>query len=174
MKYLQLATAFLILWFGSASSEVTTNTLPPFKSLCISEEDVGFNWEGGKWTPSRFKPKKYILQKLDYEDSMKKVIYDQPRMCETPIARKVDESMDIATACYIVYEFGKSPLIFSDATTCYESFNKGKIDFIQCPKYGNFKPTGLFVKLPSAFSMDLSEKPYKDSMSLAVGTCSIL
>jgi hypothetical protein len=37
---------------------------------------------------------------------MKKVIYDQPRMCETPIARKVNESMDIATACYIVYEFG--------------------------------------------------------------------
>lgn len=93
-----------------------------------------------------------------------------------PKVQKISEGGDLVTACYAFKEFGGSPRTNIEARDCIEGFSFGNIEMIQCRGIGNFKPNGLFVKLPSYVSMDVSSDggKNKDSISLAVGTCGVL
>jgi hypothetical protein len=168
--------ALIFLFAGEmAHSQVTVQTLKPFKSLCISDQETGFDWKDGKWISKKFIPEKYILSKLDYEKAIaSEKFIDRPMACGLPKVTKIDEKTSYVSACYAIYTFGSSPIIAVDAQDCIESFTNGNIDFVQCSNVGRFNPNGLFVKLPPSTSMDLSNKTSKDSISLAVGTCGVL
>ena len=170
-KWIQLIIGLSGVFSTLVFSQVTPQTIQPFKSLCISDEEIGLNWTNDKWITAKFTLDKYILEKLDYEKAMKSTnIIDRPLLCSTPSA-----TTDVTVkACYSIKKFGT---VFSNvliAGDCYESFKGESIELIQCPSRGNFKPNGLFVKLPSHISMDLSLKKEKDSIVLAVGTCGVL
>lgn len=158
-------------------AEVTPQTIKPFKSICISNHETGFNWSNGEWMPAKFKTQKYILEKIDYEKEINASnSTERPFLCSAPKVQKIDEGSDLVTACYAISEFGGPPRTNLDARDCIEGFRFGNIQMIQCRGIGNFKPNGLFVKLPSQTSMDLSSdrEKNKDSISLAVGTCGVL
>ncbi len=156
-------------------AQVTPQTIQPFKSLCIADQESGFNWSNGKWIPAKFEPGKYILQKIDYEEKMlSKNSTERPMLCSKPSATNVDKEKDIVRACYAVQKFGGVIHNWFHANDCYESFKDGKIQEIQCSGVGKFKPNGFFVKLPSYISMDLSTGDEKDSMVLSVGICGVI
>lgn len=176
---MNMRIVLLCLLVGAAAApvcaQVTTQTIQPFKSLCIGEQASGFNWNNGKWEHTKFIPEKYILQKIDYEEKMlSKNFLERPISCSKPKATNVDKEKDIVLACYAAIKFGEVASLFFDATDCYESFKDGKIQEIQCKGVGNFKPNGSFVMLPPYNSMDLSADNVKASLALTVGVCGIL
>jgi hypothetical protein len=165
----------IILFFGilltlPAFGQVTTMTIKPFTSLCMVDFSSGFDWGNGKWSPKNFKPERYLFQKIDYENQIKAAaVLDRPLTCDEPSATAVDLEKTIVKACYSLRNFGSKSMILTQSQTCYESFKNGDLELIQCPGLGNFKPNGLFVKLPSFISMDLSNKKDKDSIAIDVG-----
>jgi hypothetical protein len=164
-----------ILFSFSSFGQVNTLTLKPFKSLCIADFSTGFDWVNGKWIPKNYKSEKYIFEKVDYENQIKAVDFlDRPLMCEIPSATIVNSEKAIVKACYAFRNFGSKSMLASQAQTCYESFKNDQLELIQCPSLGNFKPNGLFVKLPSFISMDLTNKKEKDSIAVDVGSCGML
>lgn len=121
------------------SAQVTPQTIPPFKSLCIAEEASGLDWENGKWKHKRFIGEKYILEKIDYEKTIiSKRIIDQPRSCSKPDAKEFADEKFIVTACYALKIFGRVSLNFFDADDCKESFTAGKLEAISCKGLGRF------------------------------------
>lgn len=175
MKFLIIFIAIAIPFFATA--QITTSSIKPFTSLCIADNSTGYNWRNGKWIKVNFNPKRYLLQKLDYEKQMISVdIIDMPLSCEKPNANIIDEIKKnvIVKACYSLREFGSKINLLADSQNCYESFKNNELELIQCPGLGNFKPDGLFVKLPTYISMDLSNNNEKDSITLDVGNCSSL
>lgn len=176
---MKVGIVLLCLLFGVATAsvraQVTPQTIQPFKSLCIAEQASGFDWNNGKWVHQKFVPKKYILQKIDYEKSMLSgKIVDQPVLCKKPSTTNINKELDIVTACYVVIEFGKVAFNVIDAIECHESFSNGNIKNISCKGVGNFTPNGGFVMLPSSSSLDVSFAKEKDSMAVSVGTCGVL
>ena len=153
-------------------AEINTNSLPPFKSLCIGEQSTGFNWVNGKWKQTNFNSSRYVLEKIDYSSAMKsKNPIEIPISCKAAVATKVNSELTIVEACYLYYEFGVKPIIMINANMCYESFENGNIKDIDCTGKVKFKPNGLFVALPSNVSMDITNSNYKDSIAITVGTC---
>jgi hypothetical protein len=174
-EWIQLIIGLSGVFSTLVFSQVTPQTIQPFKSLCISDQDTGFNWVNGKWITTQFTPDKYILEKLDYDKLMNATNYfGRPVNCSVPIASNLDAESSVVKACYSIRRFGSDALITIDALDCYESFKNKTLQGIYCPTQGNFKPNGLFVKLPSYISMDLSPKKVKDSIALSVGTCGVL
>jgi hypothetical protein len=176
---MNIRIVLLCLLVGAAAApvcaQVTTQTIQPFKSLCIGEQASGFDWKNDKWEHTKFKPEKYILQKIDYEERMLSKNYiERPISCSKPKATNVDKEKDIVLACYAANKFGQVASYLFDAADCFELFKDGKIQEIQCSGVGKFKPNGSFVMLPSNISMDLSTGNEKDSLVLTVGVCGIL
>lgn len=170
----------LILFFAISLTlpsfgQVTSMTIKAFTSLCIADSSTGFDWVNGKWIRKNYNSERYILQKIDYENQMKAAdTLDRPITCDEPFASVVNSERAVVKACYSFRNFGSKSTILTQSQNCYESFKGGDLDLIQCPGVGNFKPNGLFVKLPSFISMDLSNKKEKDSIAIEVGTCSTL
>jgi len=171
----------IVFWllFSAATSpllaQVTPQTIPPFKSLCIAEEASGLDWENGKWKHKRFIGEKYILEKIDYEKTIisEKTI-DQPISCSKPNAIKISDERFIVTACYALKIFGRVSMNLLDADDCKESFKAGKIELISCKGVGTFLPNGPFIKLPSSGSLNISADKEKDSLVVSAGTCGVL
>jgi hypothetical protein len=176
MKLLIFFTAIAVPFFATA--EITTASIKPFTSLCIADDSTGYNWRNGKWIQANFNTKRYLLQKLDYEKQINSEnVIDRPLSCDKPTATIINASKNnvVVKACYSLRNFGSKLNVLAESQNCYESFKNGELELIQCPGLGNYKPDGLFVKLPSYISMDLSNnKDEKDSISLAIGKCSVL
>ncbi len=170
----------ILLFFGilfalPSFGQVPSMSLKPFTSLCIADSSTGFNWVNGKWIRNDYNPERYILQKIDYENQMKAAdTLDRPITCDEPSGSVVSSERAVVKACYSFRKFGSKSIILSQSQNCYESFKGGDLDLIQCPGIGNFKPNGLFVKLPSFISMDLSNQKEKDSIVIDVGSCAVL
>jgi hypothetical protein len=176
---MKVGIVLLCLLFGVATAsvraQVTPQTIQPFKSLCIDEQASGLDWENGKWENTKFKPGKYILEKIDYEKSIiSEKFLDRPISCTKPIATKLDNENSIVTACYVVKKFGKVESNFMAAEDCYESFKNGKIESIYCKGTGKFMPNGQFIKLPASESLDISSTNIKSSIVVSAGTCGLL
>ena len=168
-----VSVLFGFLWIA-AHAEITTETLKPFKSLCIAEQATGFNWKDGSWTPQKFKGDKYIIQKLDYEREIAASSFvDRPLRCEKPTITG-SAAYTWVKACYAISEWGEAPFLFSQSRQCTELYVDEKLVSIQCSDIGRFKPNGLFVMLPSSESLDLSNSTSKDSIVLSVGKCGVL
>lgn len=176
MKILIIST--LIFFHISSVAQISTSTLRTFTSLCIAENSTGYNWRNGKWIQTNFNNEKYLFQKIDYDEKITSPnITDRPLLCNKPDVTSIENNGKnaIVKACYSMREFGAQVNVLLDSQNCYESYKNGELEVIQCSNLGNFKPDGLFVKLPSYISMDLSmNKEKKDSMTLVVGKCSIL
>ena len=168
-----VAIAFALIPI-SIWAEVTTQTVKPFKSLCISDKETGFNWTNGEWGPVNFKSNKYVLQKVDYDAAASGEPSQRPLFCRPPkVGSESINNMYYVTACYSFSKFGK-PSSYIDMVNCSEIFNGGQLEHITCEGVGKFKPNGLFIKFPSSVSMDLRDTKDKDSMVLAVGTCGVM
>ena len=169
---------FWLLFSAVASpllAQVTPQTIPPFKSLCIDEEASGLDWENGQWKHTKFFPRKYILEKIDYEKTIiSKRAADRPFSCSKPNAIKVDDEQFIVTACYALKIFGRVSMNLLDADDCKESFTAGKLESIFCKGVGRFLPNGPFIKLPSSGSLNISKDKEKDSLVVSAGTCGVL
>ena len=154
--------------------------VPPFTALCLSELEGGFNWEKGAWVHARYKADdKIIVQKIDHVAALKNNTTDIPYRCKSidPELYESSPNFNLREACYVIRDVGTDTNLLFDAEKCYESYSKeGVLMDVQCPRF-EFSPNGLFIKLPSRASMNLSKNPpngYKDSLALAVGTCSKL
>jgi hypothetical protein len=169
---------FWLLFSAAASpllAQVTPQTIPPFKSLCIAEEASGLDWENGKWKHTRFKPEKYILEKIDYEKTIiSEKIIDQPISCSKPNAIKFADEKFIVTSCYALKIFGRVSMNLLDANDCEELFTAGKIEAITCKGVGIFLPNGPFIRLPPSKSLDISADKEKNSLVVSAGTCGVL
>ena len=169
---------FWLLFSAVASpllAQVTPQTIPPFKSLCIAEEASGLDWENGKWKHTRFIPGKYILEKIDYEKTIiSEKIIDQPASCSKPNAFKVNDEHFLVTACYTFKIFGSVSMNLLDADNCTELFKGGKIESISCKGVGRFLPNGPFIKLPSSGSLNISKDKEVGSLVVSAGTCGVL
>lgn len=167
-----LSVSHLIL----SAAEVTVDSVKPFTSLCIGENSTGFDWRGGKWMQTNFKPDKYLLKKIDYEKAMLSPnAIDRPILCNKPSFKSYNTSaLAFVKACYSFTRFGGPSISWIESKMCLESFRSGSFDEINCEGVGRFKPNGLFVKLPSSTSTSLGSEPEKDSLNLEVGTCSVL
>jgi hypothetical protein len=170
----RLAAIFIALMPISIGAQVTTQTVKPFKSLCISDKETGFNWSNGGWVAVNFKSDKYILKKIDYDSaSASNDPSERPLLCKPPEVLYEYKNITSVRACYSFSTFGRPTSAF-DMQDCSEVFNNGRLERVDCKGIGRFKPNGLFIKLPSDTSMDLSDEKTKDSMVLAVGTCGVL
>jgi len=152
-------------------------SIPSFKSLCIEEQSTGFNWEKGKWVPTRFIENKYIIQKINLSSVKRKE--DVPFMCRKVLNEIPVFSNFNAYGCYLVKRIGDDNVTIQNSKTCdeYYDMNTKNLTSIRCEFVDNisFLPDGAFIKIP--YILDLTSKPnngYKDSMSIAVGTCSTL
>lgn len=153
----------------------------PYTTVCISDKEGGFNWEKGDWVHARYKAgTKTIVQKIDPANYQEKNPIDQPLSCEGLNPKSYERGTlggIYREACYVVRDAGANAFLLSDADKCYESYSKdGALEKVECRKM-HFSPNGLFIKLPTYASMNLSKKPnndYKDSLAILVGTCTKL
>jgi hypothetical protein len=174
-RYPRTPLYLLAMFAIPAIAEVNVNSTPPFTSICVADRATGFNWRAGGWVETRFRPERYTLQKLDFSKlASEQDPRKRPVLCDVPEAHNYPGGVAVVKACYAVYDFGREPLMLADANNCYESYKDGRLEFIQCPSTGNFKPNGYFAKLPSSTSLSVGSEAEKDSMVLSVGTCGVV
>jgi hypothetical protein len=143
-----------------------------FRTLCVGDKSTGFNWRNNDWEFARFKPEKYIIEKLKIErDTMTLLCWSEAqdkRRYETKEnasdhgcynVRKVGTEMSPARSELCIEEWkGKNGQLFLEAVSC---------------KDVHFKPNGYFHMV--GLSADLDDKSsYKDSMDINVGKCSVI
>lgn len=147
--------------------------LAPFRSLCIPEKATGFNWESAGWVNANFKPqRKLLIQKVDVKANASKPVGERYLLCEEPTTVPITGG-SITKACYAIREHGRPPAGL-DGEMCYESFVEGQVKSIDCRRV-TFLPDGPYIELP--WHMNIERRPadnYKDSLVLAVGTCSVV
>jgi hypothetical protein len=148
--------------FPSAALAKAPPNLPPFSSLCIAADAVGFNWSGGSWVFARFTPEKFIVRKfsenafLRPRESGDKSLGACAGNWEAAVRNQTfvdagNAGFAALPGCYRISEFGNDsqPL----AAICSEVFAKidGSSEFsfvsIQCDWGGlTFRPDGQFIR----------------------------
>jgi hypothetical protein len=129
----------------------------PFKTLCVSEKETGFNWVSGDWVQTNFKAgEKLLIQKMTASD---------PRC----MADK-SKGMFGTSGCYQIEGSGFLPQLILE--NCDEISEKNTLKVVHCRKI-SFHPDGRFIQFP--WHADISNNPpsgAKDSLVLSVGKCS--
>ena len=155
-----LATGILLMLLSSHGALNAQQTSPkPFKTLCVSEKETGFNWVSGDWVQANFKPEEKIL--------IQKIVGSAPT-CKPD----VKDGMFGTTGCYLIKSLGTSPTFLGIPENCDEISEKNSLKVVHCPKI-SFHPNGRFIRFP--WHADISDNPKngnKDSLILAVGKCS--
>lgn len=131
----------------------------PFKTLCVSENETGFNWVAGDWVQTNFKPGEKLL--------IQKIVGSTPH-CKADVA----SGMFGTTGCYQIKVLGSPPSFLDIPEMCDEVSDKNSLTVVHCRKI-SFHPDGRFIRLP--WHSDISDKPkngLKDSLVLSVGKCS--
>lgn len=171
MKRTSRAVVSSLVLCCTAAIAQTPTAPAPFKSICITDKEVGYNWKAGEWVPASFKSgTKILVQKFDLASYEGKPAYLRPYACKPePVGGFGD--LVVTRGCYLVKDFGTATHMFN-AEMCDELTNKGVLESVKCRKI-TFHPDGRFIQLP--WHADISDKPEddkKDSLVLAVGKCS--
>ena len=160
-------------WMTFVVSSAWAQTEEYYTALCIEDESVGFNWENRGWTRVNFKPKKYLVERLEMEE----LISGRSGNClwdynDINKERLYNEDY----GCYNIREFGY-PFNSFKSELCHEAFgghDYGGLDNnsrITCDNF-NFLPNGAFQT--SSIRSIQTPTLYRDSLSVSVGTCSRL
>lgn len=153
--------------------------LPPFRALCVSDKETGFNWKAGDWVPVNFKAgTKVVVQKLDLATYESKPFNERPMRCTKEEMRTGELLAGNARGCYHIKEMGMNPPLMFNAEVCEEKvdYSSGMVELVSV-KCGQmtFHPDGGFIRLPSHDNVSrMPPKDYKDSLVLSVGKCSRL
>lgn len=171
-----LKIVLLVLLVPSTAIAEIQNRGQLFKLLCIGEKSVGFDWSGKEWTVARFKPEKYVVEKMPIDNKM------TPFCTLTAPDDKgmVTEDYALQKGCYSIHEFGyKSYPMLSKL--CLEEWRKIRekwtLELVFCndEEYINLKPEGMFILSQWSAPHDLDEKAdRKDLKSITVGRCGIM
>jgi len=168
--------------------------LEPFVSMCIPSDATGFNWHKGNWENVNFELKRFLVKKvknIPYIKEFKKgddtekffrsskcyeYVNTKPHIEEERVSypicvstKDVDRKDWMHMKCIEVHhsdDFGGDMEGFwykrgKIAIFCEESSGRGSLAF---ERNGNFTKTQIHS--------DVFESDYKDSLSIAVGTCS--
>ena len=152
-------------------------SVPDGKSyLCITRENIGFNWRSNKWVKTNFKNTKYIVKKVpksheacDLKNETDYEVGDDPK------------KVMVLKRCYTYKNFDSKTELGSITNTspCYESYDKGKRAprQIQCTSHWfhsfAFVPNGEFMlQSSSPTAAETPKGDEKDSHVMSVGTCS--
>jgi hypothetical protein len=131
----------------------------PFKALCVSEKETGFNWVSGDWVQTNFKAgEKLLIQKIAPKEPWCKA--------------DTKNGMFGTSGCYQIKALGSAPSISDIPEMCDEISEKNTLKVVHCRKI-SFHPDGRFIRLPE--HSDISDNPkngVKDSLALSVGKCS--
>jgi hypothetical protein len=172
MKKITSIALSLMLALLSNYSKSAPLVIPPFSSLCITEQSTGFNWESGKWVRTSFNAgQKIMVNKINIRENNEKSAREKQVMCDPE--RSFDNGFGevLNKACYLVKEFGEKPLPY-DAQMCVEVVENGILKDIECDAF-TFHPDGGFIQ--HSKNNDISSNPkdgYKDSIYINVGMCS--
>lgn len=143
------------------------------KTICVREKATGFNWRDGAWVQANFKPGQQILvQRLDLQVYASKPLKERPMLCNDEPSQQFG-TITWSKGCYLIKDMG-SPTYMFNAEMCTEMFEDKVLATIQCKRF-TFHPDGAFIEFP--WHVDIDPKPKggsKDSLVLAVGTCSRL
>lgn len=157
------------LMSGTAYSQ----SVGDLKAICVEEKATGFNWRDGAWVQANFKPgKKILVQRLDLQAYESKPPKERPMLCKEEPSQRFG-TITWSTGCYLIKDMG-SPTYMFNAEMCTEMFEGKVLATIQCKRF-TFHPDGAFIAFP--WHVDIDTKPKdgsKDSLVLAVGTCSRL
>jgi hypothetical protein len=163
------------LFSASAASAQAPPADAPSIVLCVGEKSAGFSWKHNAWKYTRFKPGKYIVERV------------------TPGAKPTAESLICAfgsqerdrietqegiidKACYNLRDFDAPPSPVG-SQMCTEHWRKTGgalvLDTVACNAI-TFDPSGSFhAALWQGASLDAKAKR-KDAMKITVGRCSIV
>ena len=148
-----------------------------FKTLCIGEKSTGFNWHNNEWNFVRFKPEKYLVEKLNAERS-KGTLLCSYEAKEKKRYETAESALD--WGCYSVREgeqgLGGPPhLCLEDWKMVNGSLMLQTVSCEEDDKI-HFKPDGNFTAVQwNGDRGELAEKSnYKDSLSITVGRCAII
>ncbi len=173
-KGLAGAVAAAVFCATAAAAQAPPSNAPAIV-LCVGEKSTGFSWKHDAWRFTRFKPGKYIVERV------------------TPAAKPTAESLIcslgsqdrdrietkdgiIDKACYNLRDFNAPPSPVG-SQMCTEHWRKTggalALDSVACNAIA-FAPSGRFhaAQWQSA-GLDAKAK-HKDSMKITVGRCSIV
>jgi hypothetical protein len=173
-KELAWVVGAALFWASAAAAQAPLGDAPSIV-LCVGEKSTGFSWKHNAWKLTRFKPGKYIVERV------------------TPAAKPTAESLIcslgsqdrdrietkegiIDKACYNLRDFNAPPSPVG-SQMCTEHWRKTGgapvLDSVAC-KAITFDPSGNFhaAEWQSA-SLDAKAK-HKESMKITVGRCSIV
>jgi hypothetical protein len=178
------AAVFAFLTVASSAVSAADNSVPEFraatkndqlfKAVCIGEKSTGFNWSNNEWHFARFKPEKYFIEKLKPERSARTLL------CWSDAQeKKRHETTDMALdwGCYSVREgehgHGLAQLCLEEWKTIND---KLLLQTVLCQENDpiNFVPDGEFTAVQWKSAALTENVPYKDSLSVTVGRCSII
>ena len=157
----------MILAAGSVAISSVTALPESLTLLCKGEQNIGFSWRSGAWTPSRYKPNDYVVTK------------SANNYCASPSGDMVKVSNDLyfKKVCINIRNLeDKYTPYLSTVCSEYYVFEKGAWD-------RSFSCEGGMVSFAgnvdgefhrSSNNINVSAKPendYKDSLSLEVGVC---
>ena len=152
---------------------IAQTELLPFRAICASEKETGFNWRNGQWVQSTFRSgTQTIVQKIDLKKNSELPLLERANQCKTE-APRIFGTWTESRGCYLIKEVG-SPKTTLHGEMCSEHFVSSTLLKIVC-KSMTFVPDGNYSSSPEY--SDISSNPkndYKDSLVLAVGQCSRL
>jgi hypothetical protein len=158
----RLLPLVLLCCYGTLSAQQAA--VRPFKALCVSDKETGFNWKSGDWVQTNFKAgEKLLVQKL---------AEPQPFCKEEAIV--TSGGITVTKGCYRINVVGSPPDPLFGVESCDEILEQQSVKVVHCRRF-SFHPDGRFIKLP--WHSDISNSPkddYKDSLVLSVGKCSRL
>lgn len=179
---LALITLSFSLIIVAATASNAREPIPNFVQLCISDAGTGFNWQNGAWKQVNFVEYKYIVSKIDYQDSDAKLDTAETRLlharCTTPLETQSytrHANFKSFGTCLKVQEVGEE---YASYFACHEYHsNFGETDnwevTISCSRNTfSMRPNGHFHK--GHIHDNLADGPdvsYKDSLSIFVGKC---
>lgn len=159
----RLLPLVLLCCHGTLSAQQAA--IRPFKALCVSDKETGFNWKSGDWVQTNFKAgEKLLVQRLATPN---------PVFCKEEVRSAVG-GLTVSKGCYLINVMGSPPDLFAGPEMCDEIGDEQSLQVIHCRLF-SFNPDGRFIKLP--WHSNISDRPKndsKDSLVLSVGKCSRL
>ena len=139
---------------------------------CTENESIGFNWQNQQWNTAFFKPKNYIMKKIDhtvqFSEGIKSECFIEVGDYNDFTENKINTTLH---RCYTIAFTGENPYL----SLCKEIYSSKKLKKISCNGGEfTFHPNGLFIKSPSKYSKNLVKEPeadYKDSVVVSHGSC---
>jgi len=187
-RLLPVLMGFALLLLGSLANETHAQNIgkgKPFTSLCIAEKSTGFNWKKGQWVEVTFRPEKYLVVKIPLRDwdpnKYKEALLSKEPACLGKYLSYTQSKLKYyggyrRFGCYNIRTFG-SKYSIAGSRLCEESWDwsdETVLEKVRCEST-YFKPDGNFTR--SSIHDNLASKPennYKDSLSLSVGSCSVI